>query len=143
MDGGVEGRGDGTAGLARGGVVDLALPGSESIGLPANNTPADIDAGVGDRPQRVDDRDVAGRLVTWLRLRPRSRLSHLDLAWIGVNAVEVDQRTTMRLTVVGQGTGLTDQEVTLPVQSVAELTHLAHEEGLVDKGSKTINSSER
>ena len=62
--------GDTTAGLTRSGIVRLTLPREAIIHAPANDVRADPDAGVGDRPPRLDDAAVASRLVTWIRLRP-------------------------------------------------------------------------
>ena len=61
---------DTTAGLTRPGVVRLELPREQIIHAPANDVRVDPNAGVGDRPPRLDDAAVAARLVAWLRLRP-------------------------------------------------------------------------
>jgi predicted phage baseplate assembly protein len=61
---------DTTAGLTRPGVVRLALPREAIIHSPANDVRADPEAGVGDRPPRLDDGGLAARLVAWIRLRP-------------------------------------------------------------------------
>jgi predicted phage baseplate assembly protein len=61
---------DTTAGLTRAGVVRLVLP-AGGVGFgPTNDVRLDPDAGVGDRPPRLDDEELANRLVAWLRLRP-------------------------------------------------------------------------
>jgi predicted phage baseplate assembly protein len=110
---------DSTAGLTTRGVVRLALPGTQSIAAPANDVRAGaIQAGVGDRPPRLDDPDEAARLVAWVRLRPTERLESMSLSWVGVNAVEIDQRQTVEGRVVGQGDGSADQVVRLPAQSI-------------------------
>jgi predicted phage baseplate assembly protein len=62
--------GDTTAGLTRPGIMRLSLPRHEVIHAPANDVRADPDAGVGDRPPRLDDAAMAARLAAWLRLRP-------------------------------------------------------------------------
>ncbi len=62
--------GDTTAGLTRPGIMRLSLPRQEVIHAPANDVRADPDAGVGDRPPRLDDAALSARLVAWLRLRP-------------------------------------------------------------------------
>lgn len=61
---------DTTRGLTRSGVLRFALPAGTVIYGPANDVRVDAFAGVGDRPPRVDDTAVAGRIVAWLRLRP-------------------------------------------------------------------------
>ena len=61
---------DTTAGLTRAGVFRLQLPRAEIIHAPANDVRADQEAGVGDRPPRIDDEAIAQRLVAWIRLRP-------------------------------------------------------------------------
>jgi predicted phage baseplate assembly protein len=61
---------DATAGLTRPGLVRLALPREEIIHGPASDVRSDPEAGVGDRPPRLDDTALASRLVAWLRLRP-------------------------------------------------------------------------
>lgn len=113
---------DSTAGLTQRGVQRLALPAARFIGAPSNDVREALDAGVGDTPPRLDDSDKAARLVAWLRLRPRQPdtlpLQHLSLSWVGINAVEIDQRQTITGRIVGQSSGLSGQEIRLPGQSV-------------------------
>lgn len=61
---------DTTAGLTRPGITRLALPRAALVHGPTNDVRADAEAGVGDRPPRLDDTALASRLVAWLRLRP-------------------------------------------------------------------------
>lgn len=61
---------DTTAGLTRPGVIRLALPARELVHRPTNDVREDPAAGVGDRPPRLDDEELAARLVAWIRLRP-------------------------------------------------------------------------
>ena len=61
---------DGTSSLTRPGAVRLALPPGDVIFAPTNDVRVDPDAGVGDRPPRLDDEDLGARLVGWIRLRP-------------------------------------------------------------------------
>lgn len=109
---------DSTAGLTRSGVVRLILPGHsadhQTIGAPENDPRREVDAGVGDRPPRLDDPEMASRLVTWLRLRPTVFLESMSLSWVGVNAVEIDQRQSFGGVVVGAGDGTAGQEIQLP-----------------------------
>ncbi|NTX67263.1 putative baseplate assembly protein [Myxococcus sp. CA051A] len=108
---------DSSQGLTRRGVIHLVMPG-HPIGVPSNDVRQSLHAGVGDRPPRLDDVKRTERLVAWLRLRPTVRLSHLSLSWVGINAVEVEQRRTYTAVVVGQGDGTPDQELKLPMGSV-------------------------
>lgn len=112
--------GDTSAGLTRRGVLRLALPAASQMRAPSNDVRKLLNAGVGDNPPRLDVPEKAERLVTWLRLRPAAgqRLQSLTLSWIGINAVEIDQRQTITGRVVGQSTGASDQEFQLPGQSV-------------------------
>ncbi|HWS99305.1 MAG TPA: putative baseplate assembly protein [Pyrinomonadaceae bacterium] len=109
---------DTTEGLARRGVMRLVLPAPDLIGAPSNDVRANLRAGVGDRPPRLDDPAKAARLITWLRLRPTLRMSNMPVSWVGVNAVEIDQRQSISNRVVGVGDGTGDQEFQLPGQSV-------------------------
>ena len=113
---------DSTAGLRRRGVQRLVLPTAADIGAPPNDPRAALDAGVGDRPPRIDDPARAARLVTWLRLRPGRGVTTLPLSWAGVNAVEIDQRQTLGERVIGQSDGRADQELALPGTSVDPAT---------------------
>lgn len=111
----------------------MILPAAPFIGAPSNDVRTALDAGVGDTPPRLDDADKAARLVAWLRLRPRHPeslpLHRLALSWVGINAVEIDQRQTITSRVITQSSGLADQEVRLPGQSVDPATlHLQVEE---------------
>ncbi|HEX3549445.1 MAG TPA: putative baseplate assembly protein [Candidatus Elarobacter sp.] len=101
---------DTTQGLTRAGVVRLAVPQSADISAPTNDVRADARAGVGPKPPRVDDADVAGRLVTWVRLNASSALT---VSWLGINAVEIDQRTTFTSVVVGVSDGTAGQQFAL------------------------------
>jgi predicted phage baseplate assembly protein len=109
---------DGTRGLRSRGVVRLALPGPQQIGAPDDDVRNNLDAGLGDAPPRLDVPETAARLVAWLRVRPTTLLDSLPLAWVGVNAVEVDARVTVRGRVVGTSDGTADQEMPLGATSV-------------------------
>ncbi|MGG6297041.1 putative baseplate assembly protein [Leptolyngbya sp. AN02str] len=106
---------DSTAGLTRQGVIQLALPAAALIGAPSNEVRQNLYAGVGDRPPRLDNPALAQRLVAWIRLRPSAKFS---LSWIGINAVVVDQRQTLRDRVIGTSNGTINQELRLPGLSV-------------------------
>jgi predicted phage baseplate assembly protein len=110
---------DGTRGLTRRGVIRLALPRSSDIGALDNDVRNDPSAGLGDRPPRLDDARIGRRLVAWLRLRPLDRgQQRLRLGWVGINAVEIDQRSTTVNRVVGTSNGNADQEMQLPAANV-------------------------
>lgn len=112
---------DTSAGLTRNGVVRLALPEERFIQAPSNDVATNLEAGVGDAPPRLDAPDKAARLISWLRLRPlagEEPLAQLNLSWVGINAVEIDQRTTFGPRVLGISTGGADQVIQLPVRSV-------------------------
>ena len=126
---------DGTMGLTRTGVVRLLLPGKDDMGAPTNDVLQQFRAGVGDRPPRIDDPLIAGRLVTWIRLRPTggSPLTSLRLGWAGVNAVAIEQRRTLGRQTIGQGTGGSDLELSLGAESVEAATLIVdveEEEGM-------------
>ncbi|HTE48241.1 MAG TPA: putative baseplate assembly protein, partial [Gemmatimonadaceae bacterium] len=115
---------DTTQGLTRRGVMRLVMPtiGADDlvpgavrrIKAPSNDVRDAIDAGVADRPPRIDDPKKAARLVTWLRLRPDGQPNELTLSWVGINAVEVDARRTITGRLLGQSDGSADQVLALP-----------------------------
>ena len=109
---------DGAFDLTRRGVVRLALPGEDDIGALPNDVGTDPDAGSRTRPPRLDSPEEAERLVAWLRMRPAALVESLPLSWVGVNAVEVDQRQTVAGRIVGESDGTPDQEMPLPGASV-------------------------
>jgi len=111
---------DGTSGLSQPGVARLLLPGEDDFGVPSNDVLGALDAGVGDRPPRIDDPLTAKRLVGWIRLRPLpdARLSSLPLSWAGINAVTLTQRKSYGRQEIGRGTGLSGQELPLGAANV-------------------------
>jgi predicted phage baseplate assembly protein len=115
---------DTTGGLARPGTLRLPLPAKSLIFAPSNDVGENPRAGVGDAPPRLDDVEKAARLIAWLRLRPTpgQQVDRLPLAWIGINAAEVDQRVTLAGRVVGVSTGAADQQFQLPAGSVDPAT---------------------
>jgi predicted phage baseplate assembly protein len=106
---------DGTEGLTRTGVARMLLPGSDDFGAPSNDVLGFIDAGVGDRPPRLDDPLAAARLVSWIRLRPRpaAQLASWPIKWAGINCATVTQREGFGRRQIGNGTGLSGQELSL------------------------------
>jgi predicted phage baseplate assembly protein len=109
---------DSTAGLTRRGVMRFTLPAPKNLGAPANDVRLSLGAGVGDQPPRIDVPETAARLVAWIRLRPTVEMRSLSLSWVGINAVEIDQRQTLRGRVVGQSDGSADQQMQMPGQSI-------------------------
>lgn len=111
---------DTTAGLTRPGVLRLALPDESLIWAPSNDVAENPRAGVGDNPPRLDDTAKAARLLAWLRLRPAPAEPdvRLSLSWIGINAVSIEQRTTLAGRILGASTGAADQVFSLPMGSV-------------------------
>ena len=105
--------------LTRQGVERLLLPAHEdNLGLLEGDVRKDSNAGVGDRPPRIDDPDKINRIVAWLRLRPTKAVTSMALSWVGINVVEIDQRRTIKDRVIGVSDGSAGQVLTLPANSV-------------------------
>jgi predicted phage baseplate assembly protein len=126
---------DGTSGLTQPGVARVLLPGGDDFGVPKNDVLEDLDAGVGNRPPRIDDPVAAARLVGWIRLRPlpEAKLSSLKFAWAGTNAITITQRQTYGRQQIGRGTGLSGQELSLGAVNVETSTlvvEVEEEEGM-------------
>lgn len=109
---------DTTEGLTRPGVFRFALPAPAFIGALTNDVQIASAAGTGDRPPRLDNPETAARLVTWIRLRPTARMARFELSWVGINAVEIDQRQTLRDRVLGTSDGTANPAFALPARSV-------------------------
>ncbi len=101
---------DSTNGLTNAGVVQLLLPQSPNIGAPANDVRADMQAGVGPKPPRIDDPNIDSMLLTWIRVNVQSALT---LGWAGINAVQIDQRTTYNFVSAGVSDGSANQQFSL------------------------------
>jgi predicted phage baseplate assembly protein len=111
---------DTTQDLSHHGIVRLALPDAASIGAPPNDVRSHPTAGVGaDVPPRIDVAEDAARIVAWLRLRPQPgyAIASLKLAWVGVNAVELEQREALPDRVLGVSDGGSDQAFDLGTQA--------------------------
>ncbi len=105
--------------LTKRGVERYILPGSvDDFGVLEGDVRVDANAGVGDRPPRLDDPEKLARVVAWLRLRPSRPIHSMPLSWTGINAVEIDQRQTLRARVIGQSNGAANQSMLLPARSV-------------------------
>ncbi|HEY4241163.1 MAG TPA: putative baseplate assembly protein [Kofleriaceae bacterium] len=109
---------DTTNGLTTRGVRRLVLPSADNIGVPDADLTDALKAGVGDRPPRIDDATLAGKLVAWVRLRPSEKMDSFRVSWVGINAVEVENRKTLTGKIIGASTGNADQSFTLPAPSV-------------------------
>jgi predicted phage baseplate assembly protein len=110
---------DTTVDYTRRGIERLVLPGGvEDFGVLEGDARKEANAGIGDRPPRIDDPERLSRLVAWLRLRPANSLQSMALSWVGINAVEIDQRQTVRDRVIGQSDGSADQLLQLPFTSI-------------------------
>jgi hypothetical protein len=101
---------DTTQGLTQPGVVQLVLPQTADIGAPPNDVRSDSQAGVGPKPPRIDDPEIDSMLVAWIRVNVASALT---LNWAGVNAVEIDQRTTYTYVTAGVSDGSANQQFPL------------------------------
>lgn len=112
---------DSTNGLTQPGVVRLIVPQSADIGAPSNDVRVDAQAGVGPKPPRIDDAALAARLVTWVRLNAQSALS---VSWLGINAVDIDQRTTYTSVVVGVSDGTAGQQFPLSQKQIDPATFM-------------------
>lgn len=109
---------DTTRGFTCQGIIKLALPTPDRIALPDNSVDDNIYAGTGNLPPRIDNEEDAGRLVTWIRLRPKQYSESLVIRWLGVNAISIDQRKTISNVIISTSNGAADQLVTLPAGSI-------------------------
>jgi len=115
---------DTTSGFIKRGVVQLVLPSADQIALPPNSVDENIYAGTGNHPPRIDDENIAKRLVNWIRLRPKQKSESLALDWVGINAVKIDQLKTIRNIIVSTANGAPDLTVQLPGTSVEKSSFL-------------------
>jgi predicted phage baseplate assembly protein len=111
--------GDTTQSLTQTGIVQLLVPPAAVVGAPPNDVRADAQAGVGMKPPRIDDASIAARLLAWVRL---STQSSLQVSWLGVNAVAIDQRTTYNSIVIGVSDGSANQQFALPQTQIDPAT---------------------
>lgn len=103
--------------LAEPGVVELTLP--SKSGLVPWSSPEPAEVGVGKRPPSLEETDVADRLITWIRIRPRTESGEsvssrsVRLSVVEPNGARVEQRTRVDGKYLGKGTGSPDQQVQL------------------------------
>jgi len=88
------------------GVVQLTLPAADELTLWRDLDP--LESGVGDLPPAIDDTKLAGRLVTWIRMRC-TVAGRARILWAGANAVPVTQRARVVGEPLADGTGQPDQ----------------------------------
>jgi len=92
--------------LTQPGVVQITLPGADELTLWRNIDP--LEAGIGDLPPMIDDSALAGRLVTWLRVRA-SGGARVRLRWAGINAVPIRQYERVLAERLADGDGTPEQ----------------------------------
>lgn len=103
--------------LAEPGVVELSLPGESEL-VPWRATDA-AEVGVGDRPPSLQETDVEGRFISWIRIRPRTESEAATssisarLSVVAANGARVEQRTRVEGEYLGTGDGTPDQGVQL------------------------------
>jgi hypothetical protein len=103
----------------------LDVPGVVHVTLPSFDRLATWDfdpeeEGTGEYPPLVEDKDLAKRIVTWIRVRyvppvggapgPRRMRQDMRLAWIGVNAARVVQAVPVGREALGVATGAPEQQ---------------------------------
>lgn len=113
---------DSTNGLSQQGVIRLSLPDKAHISAPTNDVRKRLEAGVGEEPPRIDEAERSDRLVTWIRMRPEVSSSTIRIGWAGINAVEIDQRKTIRNRVIGVSDGSPNQRHFLGVTAIDPAT---------------------
>jgi hypothetical protein len=99
--------------LSKPGLVHLKLPGGAGPSLWDALEPSE--EGTQDYPPSLVDTNLSPRVITWVRLRVRSREStpRALISWLGANATMVVQRTKVIGEVLGEGNGQPDQQFTL------------------------------
>ncbi len=102
----IESRGGGNT-LTTPSIVELVLPPADEIGTWENLQP--LESGVGDLPPAIEDNDLAGRVISWLRVRAQPG-STARLLWVGINAVRVRQHQRVVAEPLAAGDGSADQQ---------------------------------
>lgn len=92
--------------LAQPGVVQLRLPAADQLRVWSDVDP--LEGGVGVMPPTLDDPALAGRLITWLRVRVEAG-TQAHIAWTGINAAWVRQLETIVAEPLADGDGTPDQ----------------------------------
>ncbi|MFZ0546124.1 MAG: putative baseplate assembly protein [Candidatus Promineifilaceae bacterium] len=97
--------------LDRPGIVQVTLPKAADMTLWEYDP---TEEGTGDYPPRLEDREVAGRVVTWIRIRlankeQTDKYHQAKLAWVGVNATQVIQSVAITNELLGVANGAPSQ----------------------------------
>jgi hypothetical protein len=92
--------------LTRPGVVQLVLPAADDLKVWTDVDP--LESGVGNMPPSLDDADIAGRLLTWVRVRADGA-ARASIRWAGINAVPVRQIERVVSEPLPDGDGRPDQ----------------------------------
>lgn len=96
--------------LARAGVVELALPAADQLGLWTDLDPLEL--GADNFPPALPDEAQQARVVTWIRITP-SVAADARFNWVGGNATTVTQRVRVNAERLEPGDGTPDQTRTL------------------------------
>lgn len=125
--------------FARPGVLDVVLPAREDMTGPWI-TGASTE-GTSDLPPLVEDRTLAARIVTWLRIRRRGTgtmtgSGGATLSWVGGNVAHVVQAVRVDRERLAVGTGAPDQRV-----QVAHVPVLLGDEQRTSSSARTGSGS--
>lgn len=96
-------------------IVEAVLRDESELGMWQDIDP--LDAGADTYPPVLDDSAVNDRLITWLRLVWPDGVAS-QIAWGGINAAIISQRTRVLNELLQTGTGKPDQSATLSHQSI-------------------------
>jgi hypothetical protein len=88
------------------GTVQITLPSAEQIDTWRDLDP--LESGVGDLPPNIDDDAVAGRVITWLRVRCTAA-AQAKFQWLGINTVAIKQCARVGSEPLADGSGQPDQ----------------------------------
>lgn len=107
---------DSSRGGRQTGVVRLRLPNNPAL-LQSFASADPMFSGTGAQPPELADQVDASRVALWLRLRCPEQ-TDLQLAYLGLNAVDVLALGLRRDLLVGMGTGQPDQVIALPDRDI-------------------------
>jgi hypothetical protein len=97
--------------LSEPGAVQLTLP-TDPAELELWNNLDPLEAGADKFPPALEDTNASARVITWLRITSVGA-AFAKLLWVGINAVNVEQRARMVNELLPDGTGEPDQAVFL------------------------------
>ena len=92
------------------GTVQITLPQASELKLWDNLDP--LESGVLDFPPAIEDSNLSGQLITWLRIGA-SAAAPVKLLWAGINTVFVSQRAHVANELLPDGNGAPDQVAVL------------------------------